>query len=297
MTATATILDFYKTHGRMSDPGPHIAMLDSIPDDPGKLRLTVQNCLIHLHWLEAYGIKQTEKHWREASLRSMSEKLSHLRELGYQSVNGQTTYKERLVGTCRDYSVFVCSLLRHKGIPARPRCGFGCYFESGKFIDHWICEYWDAEQKRWIMMDAQLDQLQLEKLNIGFDPAHIPEDRFIFGGAAWRLCREQKVDSSLFGIFKWWGMDYVKHNFLLDIGSLNKMPMLPWDFWAGLKAKEAKDLTAEEMAYLDDLAVMSLNPDDNYAEIKRSYEQDDRIRVPADLSKVWAPFVSGLKRM
>ncbi len=288
MAVTTTILDYYKFHGRMSDPGPQSSMLKDLPDDPQNLRLAVQNCLVHLHWLEAYGLTQTEKHWQEASLRSMSEKLGRLQELGYDSVNRQTTYEKHLAGTCRDFSVFLCSLLRHKGIPARPRCGFGCYFESGKFIDHWIYEYWDIEQKRWIMMDAQLDKIQLEKLNISFDPADIPEDQFIFGGKAWRLCREQKADPSHFGIFKWWGIDYVKHNFLLDIGSLNKMPMLPWDFWTGIKAKEVKDLTTEELTYLDELAALSLNPDENYIKIKQIYEQDDSIKVPDDLSRVWA---------
>ncbi|MBN1799311.1 MAG: transglutaminase domain-containing protein [Spirochaetales bacterium] len=287
MTKTITVLKTFKTQGRMSDPGPHISMLKDLPDDPQTIRLAVQNCLIHLHWLPAYGIEQTEKHWQEAGLRSMEEKLNRLQELGYETVTKQTAYKNHLTGTCRDYAVFLCSLLRHKAIPARARCGFGCYFESGKFIDHWICEYWDAEQSRWIMMDAQLDTLQMEKLHINFDPASLPEDQFTFGGRAWQLCREQKVDPSLFGIFKWWGIDYAMSNFLLDIGSLNKTPMLPWDCWAGMKAKEVKNLTEEELSYLDKLAVLSLNPDDNYVKIKQLYEQDDCLKVPDDFSKVW----------
>jgi hypothetical protein len=286
---TKTMMDFYREHGVMSDPGPHLSMLRDLPADPRSLRLTVQNCLVHLHWLAAYGLTQTDQSWREAGLRSMNEKLRHLREAGYKNLNTQTTYNKHLTGTCRDFSVFLCSLLRHKKIPARPRCGFASYFEPGKYIDHWICEYWDGAQGRWIMTDAQLDELQCERLHIGFDPADIPEAQFVFGGKAWLQCREHKINPSLFGMLDWWGIDYVKSNFLLDIGALNKMPMLPWDFWAGVKAKETKDLTEEELAHLDKLAVLSLNTDQNHDTIRLIYEKPGFIRVPDDLSKVWAP--------
>ncbi len=285
---TKSVLDYYREHGLMSDPGPYLSMLTSLPEDPRKLRLIVQNCLVHLHWLPAYGLTQTEQSWREANLRSMNEKLRHLRESGYKILNRQTAYEHHLTGTCRDYAVFLCSLLRHKGTPARPRCGFACYFEQGKYIDHWICEYWDGAQRRWVMTDAQLDELQVEKLHIGFDPADMPEEQFIFGGRAWLQCREHKIDPSLFGMLDWWGIDYVKSNFLLDIGALNKLPMLPWDFWAGVKAKEVKDLTDTELARLDELAVLSVHPGRNHNTITRIYEKPDFIKAPDDLSEVWA---------
>ena len=33
------------------------------------------------------------------------------------------------------------------GVPARARCGFGAYFEKGKFVDHWVTEYWNEGRK------------------------------------------------------------------------------------------------------------------------------------------------------
>ena len=30
-----------------------------------------------------------------------------------------------------------------QGMPARARCGFGAYFEKGKYVDHWVTEYWN----------------------------------------------------------------------------------------------------------------------------------------------------------
>ncbi len=80
-------------------------------------------------------------------------------------------------------------MLRHLGIPARARCGFAKYFEPDRHMDHWVVEYWNAEQQRWIFVDAQLDDLQQGKLHLPFDPLDVPREQFLTGGRAWQLCR------------------------------------------------------------------------------------------------------------
>jgi hypothetical protein len=35
--------------------------------------------------------------------------------------------------------VLAAAMLRAQGTPARARCGFGGYFGSGAFEDHWVC--------------------------------------------------------------------------------------------------------------------------------------------------------------
>lgn len=49
--------------------------------------------------------------------------------------------EKRVIGTCRQFAVRSCALLRYRGIPARVRCGFATYFQSGKGLDHWSTEY------------------------------------------------------------------------------------------------------------------------------------------------------------
>jgi hypothetical protein len=44
---------------------------------------------------------------------------------------------KRLVGNCRDFSTMLCAMLRHQGVPARARCGFGAYFLPNHYEDHW----------------------------------------------------------------------------------------------------------------------------------------------------------------
>ena len=66
---------------------------------------------------------------------------------------------KRVVSNCRHFSTMLCAFLRHKDFPARARCGFSAYFEPGKYVDHWVCEYWNSGEARWVQVDAQLDAL------------------------------------------------------------------------------------------------------------------------------------------
>ena len=59
------------------------------------------------------------------------------------------TPAERQLSNCRDFSTLTVALLRHFGIPARARCGFATYFATDQVVDHWVVEYWNAEEQRW----------------------------------------------------------------------------------------------------------------------------------------------------
>jgi transglutaminase-like putative cysteine protease len=49
--------------------------------------------------------------------------------------------ERRLVGCCRDFTVLLCTLARHQGIPVRARVGFARYFSPGFHVDHEIVEW------------------------------------------------------------------------------------------------------------------------------------------------------------
>ena len=97
--------------------------------------------------------------------------LARITEFDSQPLTIARPLDRKFVGNCRDHSTLLCSILRQQGVPARARCGFGAYFMPNHYEDHWVCEYWNAAQQRWILVDAQLDQLQREALNIPFDTA------------------------------------------------------------------------------------------------------------------------------
>src|SRR5512142_428260 len=181
-------LTYFSQHGRMSDPGVSKSLLDNLPVSISDLVKLVQGVTIHVFWTERYGLKTPPERMDELQLRSMERRLARTMELDARPLNEPRPLDKKLLGNCRDHSLLLASLLRHQGTPARARCGFGAYFLPDHFEDHWVTEYWNEEQSRWIMVDAQLDDLQCEVLKIKFDTLDVPRDQFIVAGKAWQMC-------------------------------------------------------------------------------------------------------------
>jgi hypothetical protein len=277
-----TALEYFTTHGLITQPGKHAALLDHLPTDISLLRRVVQGVMIHIHWAERYGVQLSEKRRDEVQLRSVAHQLDRLFELDPQPLVNARPFDKRLVGNCRDFSVMLTTILRHQGVPARARCGFGRYFLPNHYEDHWVCEYWNGEQNRWFLVDAQLDELQCEKLSIQFDPLDVPRDQFIVGGKAWQLCRTGQADPDTFGIFDMHGLWFVRGNFVRDFASLNKMELLPWDGWGIIEAKD-EDLSPEDLTFLDQVAKLTSHDVPEFERVRRLYENDSRLHVPVTI--------------
>lgn len=271
-------LGFYSRQGPMSDPQDEGHCFDQLPRGVSKLREIVQGLVIHVFWASRYGVTVSEDRNQELQLRAVSDKLKQIRNLDDRPIIEGRPPGKRLLGNCRDFSIMLCSMLRHQGIPARTRCGFATYFAPNHFEDHWICEYW-TKAGRWVMVDAQLDTLQREKLEIDFDPLDVPDDKFIVGGKAWQMCRSGRADPETFGINDLHGLWFVRGNLGRDLASLNKVELLPWDAW-GLIDKEEKSISNSDLTLLDTAAEISQGDNDGFAGLRSFYLDNGLLRVP-----------------
>jgi len=204
--------------------------------------------------------------------------LSRIQEMDDRGLTVVRPLEKRLVGTCRDFSTLLCAILRYQSIPARARCGFGAYFTPGQYEDHWVCEYWNVDKQRWVMVDAQLDKIQRSALQIAFDPCDVPSDEFLTGGKAWQMCRAGHAGPDRFGIFDMHGLWFVRGNLVRDMASLNKNELLPWDTWGIIESRD-DDLSHEDMALLDHVAALTVSDDCAFPEVRSIYESDTRLRV------------------
>jgi len=200
-------------------------------------------------------------------------KLARILSLDPRPLTEPRPPEQRLVGNCRDFSVLLCAMLRHQGVPARARCGFGTYFLPNHYEDHWVVEYWSESAGRWVMVDAQLDAFQCRALGMDFDPLDMPPGRFVTGGAAWQLCRTGAADPDSFGIMDMHGLWFVGGDLVRDFLALNKLEILPWDAWRLMHGPEAP-YPPEELAQLDHVAALTLEPDARFAELRALYEDD-----------------------
>lgn len=276
------VLDYYSTLGQMSDPRKYAALYSDLPRDIPSLVRIVQGLLIHIFWAERYGLHLGDERKQEVNIRSAARELERILELDSAPLTVARPLEKRLVGNCRDFTLMLTSMLRHQGVPARARCGFGTYFMPNHYEDHWVCEYWNASEGRWVMVDAQLDEFQQRALDIDFNPLDMPPGKFVTGGWAWKQCRAGKDDPEKFGIFDLHGMWFIRGDLGRDFAALSKMELLPWDGW-GLIDKPDPEITTEENALLDHIAALTLNADESFAALRKLYEEDKRVGVPEQI--------------
>jgi hypothetical protein len=273
------ILEYFTTPGRITSPGTHAALFDPLPRDIPSLVRVIQGLMIHIFWAEKYGVKLDSARKEEVQLRSVERMLSRILELDKCPLTEARPPEKRLVGNCRDHSVLLTAMLRHQGVPARARCGFGKYFEPNRHVDHWVVEYWNAAEKRWVLVDAQLDDLQCKALSIPFDPLDVPRDQFLVGGKAWQLCRSGQADPDTFGIFDMKGLWFVVGDFIRDVASLNKVELLPWDSWGIMRGRD-EDITEDDKVFLDKLAELTAGDVPEFEKVRGLYVNDARLCVP-----------------
>jgi hypothetical protein len=270
-------LKYYTQQGTMSDPGEYGWLFEGLPVSLAEVVRVVQESTVHVFWAERYGLKLSPEREAEVQLRSMRRRLQRMLEIDPRPLTQPRPLEKKLVGNCRDFTLFLVSLLRHQGVPARARCGFGAYFLPGHYEDHWACELWDAEKQRWVLVDAQLDAFQCAALKVSFDPLDVPRDQFIVGGSAWQMCRAGQADPESFGIFDMHGLGFVRGDFVRDVAALNKVELLPWDCW-GIIEKERLD-DPDDLALLDELAVLTAGDVPELARVQARYNADARLRM------------------
>ena len=130
------MLEYYRTQSELSDPGDFDYLYEGLPDDIPSLIKAVQNVILHFFWVytdQNYGIslKDIASTGRnpneEHNLRKISDRLAKFVALKDEPIIVPREFTERTVGNCRDYSLLLISILRHKGIPARERSGVASY--------------------------------------------------------------------------------------------------------------------------------------------------------------------------
>ena len=273
-----TDLTYFAQFGKMTYPGPYEHLYAELPSDIPSLVRVVQGLMVHVFWAERYGLKLSEERKSEVQLRSMERRLRRTLELEASPLTMPRPNERKIAGNCRDFSVTLASMLQSKGIPARPRCGFGAYFLPNHYEDHWVCEYWNETEERWVLVDAQLDELQQDVLKTTFNTLDVPRDQFIVGGAAWKMCRSGQANPDQFGIFDMHGMDFVQGDFVRDVAALNKVELLPWDCW-GMILMEYATLPPDDLSMLDRLAELTCTDVPDFASVQQLYESDSRLRV------------------
>ncbi|MFE3855207.1 transglutaminase-like domain-containing protein [Streptomyces griseorubiginosus] len=222
-----------------SRPGPftrfddsQLPLLEGLPEDPVGVCAAVQSLVIQPADAVAAGVPESRV--AEKNIRSVNELITALTALNPAALHQPRTPETRVIGTCRHFATIACAVLRARGIASRARCGFGTYFLENRGVDHWITEYWDDDQNRWVRVDTE---------HLGKNYVDRPDDlapgEFLTGGEAWIRYRSGVIDPYMFGVAGTdhaWGPHEISGNAVRDLAALCKRETLNWDEWGRMTA-------------------------------------------------------------
>ncbi|GAB2798774.1 transglutaminase-like domain-containing protein [Streptomyces daliensis] len=277
--------DFYLTQSVQDEPGAMADKLAQLPTGPDELALLVRRLLMHREETGSFGCALPDsRHRAEAEARCVDGILEIVAGLGGVRPTAPRRPADRFAGTCRDFALLHCALLRHSGTPARVRCGYATYFAPGFHDDHWVTEYAHPE-RGWTLCDPQVVPDRAEKgYELDFDPLDVPRERFLVAGEAWRLCRTGAADAATFGVsvLGLTGLWTVRANVVRDLAALNRAEVLPWDTWGVGDSEPASAPDDEELTVLDEAA--RIMAEGGFADLRELYLTTPSLRVPRTLT-------------
>lgn len=285
------LLKHYKETGRFTYAGPYKEYFEKLPDDITELGNLVCGQVIHRITLKdgntnanadlRYG-DMTKYPWYRMRCEddvfltavSMTAELFRMDKRGFVA---DRAVEHKLVMCCRYVSVLMTSILKAKGYAARSRAGYAPYIREGLSLDHWITEYYDEKQGRWVTLDA--DGFFSED-ELSFSQYDIPKDKFDFAGPAWLDIRAGKVDGSKFIYADGLGTNSLKALALYVFYDLNALmnEELTFSFEPYFKI-HFDELTKEELHEIDRVAMLLSDPDENFDELYNIWSTNMKWRM------------------
>jgi len=186
----ADLLDFYRQYSPFTDPGGYVYLYDSLPDSLPELCRLVRSQFIHPYIeLPKYRDRIPQERWDESlKYPTVQSVLQGLLSYDSRGLVKDRKPEHRLVLGCRDYALLLASVLKHRGIPARLRCGHATYIAPEFHISHTICEVWNESDQRWILVDPDAGLIDFSR------------DKFDFSNDAWLQMQKKEIDPGLYGI-------------------------------------------------------------------------------------------------
>jgi hypothetical protein len=260
-------LAYYRAQSATTDAGKRTPLDIDLPTDIEALAAIVQGLLIDKDFIGLYRLElDGPMRLGEVDTRYASDIYRRLFEKDDRPLDTPREPGARFVGSCRDYALLLCSMLRHLNVPARLRFGFATYFSAkpDTYGDHCVCEYWSEAQGRWVVVDANVDPVVKSRLSVTANALDMARDQFVVAADGWRLARDGRVAPGKFGVpgIGIQGLWFIRGSLMRDLAALNKVEMLPWDYWGLADRTPIDALADEELPMLDELARVLDAPND-----------------------------------
>ncbi len=283
-----TIRNHYLQFSTFTNAGAYREYLQTLPDDLAELGRLVCRQVIHRVTLrngntgansdQKYGDMERYPWFRlrceDDVLMTAVALIAELFRLDPRGLVSDRPVENKLVVTCRYVAVLMAAILKSKGIPARCRSGFAPYCLPGISADHWINQYWNETEQRWVTLDADgfFDHLE-------FNQFDIPESQFDWAAQTWLSIREGKTDGRHFvyagGIV---GLEAAIRAIFYDFHSLMNNE-ISYKFQPSYVANKFANLSEADLREIDELARLMLDPDNHFDRLRELWETRRKFRI------------------
>jgi formylglycine-generating enzyme required for sulfatase activity len=183
-------LNFYRQYSSFTDPGEYAYLYKNLPDSLPELCSLIKSQFIHPYAeLPQYRDQIPKERWNESiKYPTVKSILKGLVSYDSRGLVKDRKPENRLVLACRENAILLASILKYRGIPARVRAGYATYLIPDFHTNHAICEVWNENDKRWMLVDPSTGMIDFSR------------DKFDFGNDAWLKMQKKEIDSNLFGM-------------------------------------------------------------------------------------------------
>lgn len=286
------ILEHYKKTGTFTYAGCYQDYFRSLPDDISVLGRLICSQVIHRVTLKdgntnanqtlLYGDINRYPWYRMRceddiflTAPALTAELFRLDERGFVK---DRNLEHKLVVTCRYVSVLMSAILKAKGIPARCRAGFAPYFKEGVSMDHWINQYYNEKENRWITFDA--DGFY-EEGGMPLSQYDIPVHSFDWAAESYLSVRNKETGGEQYLYADGLGtcsLPALIRYLIYDFHALMNQE-LTYSFLPAYLDGRLDKLTEKELQELDQLAEYMSEPDKYFDELCAIWKQERKFRI------------------
>jgi hypothetical protein len=285
------ILNHYLQFSTFTNPGLYQEKLvNELPNDVRIIGNLLRKQIVHRVTLAngntgsnaklQYGDMTKIPWWRQPeddNLPTASAMLAELYRRDKRGLVADRNEENKLILTCRFVAILMASILKSKGYPARVRSGFDPYAppKAGISSDHWITQYWEDRQQRWITIDVDCCFHELQ-----FDPFDMPVSVFDWSADVWLNVRQGLIEPERF-----WnaggheGLMPIAWELYYDLHCLMNNEIIYLHTPAHTASDKFDSLSAEALNRIDHLAQLMREPDRNFDSLRNLWEFDKEVRL------------------
>ncbi len=256
---------FYSESGVTTNLDDFADFTGTLPKEPSALADVVRGLLIHEGIVAQRNIPFAPDRMADRDIVGAGNILKRVLEIDPAPLTDERHEQNRMVGFCYQFAILLCAFLRVKDVPARARCGFASYFRRGRWIDHWVVEYWSDSD--WVIIDPDAAR------------DDVPISEFNNAGQAWTLCREGKLDYARHGNYFFWGWDELRGSLVNDIGAMNKVECGSWNWCTFINTSNRENPDEIIDTKLDLLAPLVLRSA-SFEELIQTYQRENYLHPP-----------------